>query len=305
MCNHGKANFGISMAMVALVLVLRTVLALPEGAFAQERGHDGGHSSADNEQDLINQVVANELSAQKQDHSLWRYKQRKTEGGQTRLCEIVETDRGSLYRVIAINGRPLSSDAVRTEDARVRELAANPEELQKEEQRVEHDVQMERRLLKMIPEAFVSRYAGQDDRLTKLHFAPNSSFRPSSRESQIFHHLDGTIWVDARRKRIARIEGRLISEVKFGDGILGHLEPGGTLSIEQRDVGGNHWELTNLNVNMNGKALFFKTVNVHQKESDFDFRPVSPGISVEKAAQLIKQGVEQRAARAPGPVGED
>jgi hypothetical protein len=302
---HDKAIIRRSMAALVLVLLLRTALALPGKSFEQASGHDASESRTGNEKELISQVVANELRAQQQDRSLWQYKQLKTEGGKTRLCETVETDRGSLYRVIAVDGKPLGSDAAREEDARVRELATNPQELQNEEQKEEHDAQMERRLLQMIPEAFVYRYSGEAGRLTKVNFSPNPSFHPSSRESQIFHHMDGTIWVDARRKRIARIEGRLTSEVKFGDGILGHLEPGGTLSVEQRDVGRSHWELTHLDVNMNGKALLFKTINVQQREWDFDFRPVAAGISVQEAAELMKQGAKQHAAKEPGHVAEN
>jgi hypothetical protein len=83
------------------------------------------------------------------------------------------------------------------------------------------------------------------------------------------------------------IDGQLTSEVKFGGGILGHLDKGGTFIVNQKDVGGGHWELTRLFINMNGKALFFKTIDVHHDEQDVDFQPVRGDITLREAAELL------------------
>jgi hypothetical protein len=40
--------------------------------------------------------------------------------------------------------------------------------------------------------------------------------------------MEGTVWVDDKENRLAEISGRLIDEVKFGSGFLGHLDKGGT-----------------------------------------------------------------------------
>jgi len=60
--------------------------------------------------------------------------------------------------------------------------------------------------------------------------------------------MEGSIWVATQARRIAKIEGHLASEVKFGDGFLGHLAQGGTFSIEQQNVGEGHWDIVRLNV---------------------------------------------------------
>jgi hypothetical protein len=74
--------------------------------------------------------------------------------------------------------------------------------------------------------------------------------------------MEGTVWLDMEQKRLVRMSGVLTSDVKFGWGVLGHLAKGGTFVVEQREVGKGHWELTRLDVDMNGKALFFKTIEV-------------------------------------------
>jgi hypothetical protein len=60
--------------------------------------------------------------------------------------------------------------------------------------------------------------------------------------------------------RVAEVVGRLTHEVKFGGGLLGHLDSGGDFDVKQAEVAPGFWELTVLNVHMKGKALFFRTI---------------------------------------------
>jgi len=78
--------------------------------------------------------------------------------------------------------------------------------------------------------------------------------------------------------------------VKFGEGLLGHLDPGGDFHAKQAKVAPDFWELTILNVNMKGKALLFKTIDVQQKMSRSAFRKVADDISPQQAAAILKQG---------------
>jgi hypothetical protein len=100
--------------------------------------------------------------------------------------------------------------------------------------------------------------------------------------------MSGTLWLDVEQKRLARMSGTLTSEVTFGWGILGHLEKGGTFTVEQAEVGKGHWELTLLDVNMNGKALFFKTIDVKQNVRNFNFKSVPRELTLQRAAELLK-----------------
>jgi hypothetical protein len=78
-----------------------------------------------------------------------------------------------------------------------------------------------------------------------------------------------------------------MSEVKFGGGLLGHLDKNGTFVVKQQDVGEGHWDLRYLNVQMNGKALFFKTITVREKKSLVDYCPLPRGASLRQAADFL------------------
>jgi hypothetical protein len=55
-----------------------------------------------------------------------------------------------------------------------------------------------------------------------------------------------------------RILGRLIADVKFAGGLLGHLEKGGQFNVEQTELSANQWELTVMEVDMKGKATLLQ-----------------------------------------------
>jgi hypothetical protein len=85
--------------------------------------------------------------------------------------------------------------------------------------------------------------------------------------------------------------------VKFAGGLLGHLEKGGQFNVEQSQLSPNQWELTVMEVDVKGKALFFKTIAVQEKEYRSDFRRVRDGLTLAEAADLLTKQVMVAAKR--------
>jgi hypothetical protein len=67
------------------------------------------------------------------------------------------------------------------------------------------------------------------------------------------------------------------------------LDPGGTFDVRQEEVAPNHWEITFLKVNMKGKALFFKTINVQQNEMRSHFHQVPETLTLMQAMDLLQK----------------
>ena len=139
----------------------------------------------------------------------------------------------------------------------------------------------------MVPDTFVFEYAGASGGLIKLTFKPNPGFRPPSREGKVLHEMAGEMWVDAKQQRLVNINGLLMSEVKFAGGLLGHLEKGGQFSVKRAEITPGHWEVTEMAVNMHGKALLFKTISVQQKELHENFERVPDDFAMSDAAALL------------------
>jgi hypothetical protein len=238
---------------------------------------------------LAREVFENEVQAQINDQSLWCYRQLKEEQGKKRLFAVCETNDGEVDRLLEVNGQELSPKQRQAEDQRIQKMLDDPDQMRQQQKKSAEDAKQERELLKMFPDAFRFQYAGMQGNLIRLNFAPNPNFRPSNRAAQVFHHIEGSLLADGEQKRLAEIDGRLTSPVKFGWGLLGHLDKGGTFLVTQQDLGSGHWELTMLDVEMNGKALFFKTIGVREKELHTDFQQVPEGTRPRQAFELMRQ----------------
>jgi hypothetical protein len=238
---------------------------------------------------FVKEVISNEIRAEEADNSHWTYEQVEESAGRVQVEDIVDTKEGSLHRLISLNGHPLTAAQQEAEDQRIKQLLADPGQLRQQQEKKHADDEKMMRLMRMLPNAFHYQYDGSEAGCLRLRFVPNPSFRPPDREAQVFHHMEGTMLVDPQQKRLAGLEGHLTSEVKFGYGLLGHLDEGGTFKVRQQEVGRGVWELTLLDVQMNGKALIFKTVTVHQNETYKDYRLVPPDLTLKQAAELLRK----------------
>jgi hypothetical protein len=268
---------------------LAVLIALSPVAAAFSQSVSAGPAISPN--DLVRAVVANELKAPDGRHGRWMYRVDREEQGKKKAKEVVQTGQGSLDQLLAVDGQPLNAREQQDERERIGNLVRNPAEQQRLEQAKRKDEEQCKTFFKMIPDALTFSYEGRDGDLLKLSFRPNPSFQPPSREARVFHEMEGEIWVHATQRRLVRIRGQLIAEVKFAGGLLGHLERGGHFDVEQRELLPGQWDLTFMEVDMKGKALFFKTIAVQEKEYRSDFRTVPDGLTLSEAADMLTKEV--------------
>jgi len=269
-----------SSAAFTLAIILLGVPASPQSV----------PSSQVSANDLARRVITNELKFQ-DDHTNWMYRLEKEQYGKKQVKEIIETKEGSLSRLLSINDRPLTAKQQEEEDQRVRELMTSRGAQQKLRRALDAETLQGRRLFKMLPDAFVFSYAGGDGNLVKLSFRPNPSFHPPSLEARVFHDMEGEMWVDCKQERLAAFDGHLTQAVKFGFGLLGHLDKGGHFEVRQAEVVPGHWDMTTLSLEMTGKALVFATVGVQKKENHRDFHRVSDDLTLTQAAEILNQPI--------------
>jgi len=244
--------------------------------------------------DLARRVITNELKFQ-DDHTNWMYRLEKEQYGKKQVEELIETKEGSLGRLLSINDRPLTAKQQEEEDQRVQELMTSRRAKRKLQRALEAETLQGRRLFKMLPDAFVFNYAGGDGNLVKLSFRPNPNFHPPSLEARVFHDMEGEMWVDCKQERLAAFNGHLTQDVQFGFGVLGHLDKGGHFEVRQAEVVPGHWDMTTVNLEMTGRALLFKSLEVQKKENRRDFHQVSDDLTLTQAADLLnKHTVDNR-----------
>ena len=236
--------------------------------------------------DLMNQVVANELTDRAQQRK-WMYLIDKRAGKQTLTQQQVDTKDGPFYRLLAIDGTPLNPDQRQQDNVRMDRFLRDPSQQLKNKRGYDEDEQKLETLLRLMPEAFLYDYDGVEGNLVRLKFRPNSNYNPPTYEARVAHSLAGTILIDSQQKRLAKLSGQLISRVEFGFGLFGHIDNGGTMEIGRIQVGPSQWKTALINIQLSGRLVFFKTVNKQQYETRSDFRAVSGDLSLLQASQLL------------------
>jgi hypothetical protein len=250
----------------------------------------------------------NEISAAKDDtaHFLFRGIKITPKGSTTRL--YVETNEATAGLVIGYNGQSLTPDQRRDEEARVERFINNPEEMKKKREQEHQNAEHTLRIMRAMADAFIFEYAGEElgseaagrpgDLLVKLTFRPNPHYQPPSHVEEVLAGMQGYVLLDAVRHRIARIDGKLVREVSFGWGILGHLDRGGRFIVQQQEVGDNLWEISSMTLNFTGKILLFKNLNISSTEVFDRFKRVPADLTFAQAFELLKKEESIAAAEA-------
>lgn len=271
-----------------VALIMAGMLVFPAFLNAAQQSGTSAQPQEDPNQ-FVRTVLNNEVKAEDNDTTYWRFQETDHRNGRKEVSDVVDTKYGEVERLIEINGHPIGSVQQASEDQRIASLVSDPDKIKEQEKKRREDGKHEENMLKMLPDAFRYQYDGMDGRLTRLRFSPNPNFHPPNHEAMVFHHMTGTMWLDGGQKRLARIDGRLTSDVLFGYGLLGRLYKGGTFSVSQIDLGSGHWEIEKLVVQMNGKALFFKTIGSHQNQSFTGYKEIPNGTTLKQAAGLLKE----------------
>ena len=241
---------------------------------------------------LVRRAVQHRLDATRT-HRPLRYLLRKKDEQHDTTKDIIETADGAVARLVAINGQPLSAQANQAELDRLNTLANHPEIQEHRHQREQKDAERVDRLMRLLPDAFLYRFEAIQDCAAgpcyHLSFLPNPHWDPPDLEASILRGMAGEVWIDQAQERLTRLDAHFIKDVDFGWGIIGRLDKGGTIHLEQADIGGNDWEATAMKLNMRGKALMVKSLSVQITQEASHFSLVPPGVDYRKAIQLLEK----------------
>jgi hypothetical protein len=276
----------VPRAKLILILLLIGVLRQSASAWTGEAG-------------LVQRALANELRAASDSQHPMCYHLRKTSPRLTTTKAICETADGAVARLIAVNDAPLSTADEAREQGRLDQLLSDPGKQRHRKQSQDSDTARALKVLRSLPNAFVYEYAGagqvSSGSVEKFRFKPNPKFDPPDMETQVLTQMTGELWIDPAQERVTRLDGRLRQDVDFGWGILGRLYKGGTVVIEQADVGDHQWRVVHFDMKMSARVVF-KTKVFDTAEDESQFVSVPAGIRYQQAIAMLR-GTETKVKR--------
>jgi hypothetical protein len=296
----------VTQAVMQAIVGLWTVLLATTSLGGQTATISAYHDPAD----LVRKAVQNEVKAANNDATHFMFRGIKTtpQGSTTRL--YVETREATAGLVIAYNGKPLTADQRREEEARIERLIQHSEELKKKLEQERQNAERTLRITRALPDAFLFEYAGDETSsngigragtpLIKLKFRPNPHYEPPSRVEEVLTGMEGFVLVDPTHYRLASIDGTLFKEVGFGWGILGHLDRGGRFVVQQQEVSDDLWEISSMTLKFTGKILLFKSLSISSTEEFSGFKPVPRDLTFAQGLELLKKEESLMAAESTG-----
>lgn len=234
----------------------------------------------------LRSAVRTEIEENQTDHSIWTYRDHDSSPDLDGTYLTIETREGTLRRLIAINGQPLSAGAAATEAARIHSYVHDPDAQAKARKNSAHDDEQAAEMLKMLPDAFVWTKVSETPELITLNFRPNPSFSPPDMEARVMGAMAGELVIARNGNRIRTLRGQLSYSVLIGFGLLAKMYKGGTFDVERRLVGDGHWQITETHVHIGGHALLFKTIGQQEDEVKTDWKP-SKDNTLEEAARTL------------------
>ena len=117
---------------------------------------------------------------------------------------------------------------------------------------------------------------------------PNPDYPARTIEARVFHGMSGTLWVDARYKRLVRLDGHVAENVDLAYGILGRLNKGGWFQLQRTQVSPTEWKTQRLEIHLTGRALVKSFAN-QTSELRGGFVPVPAGMNLAQGVALLEQ----------------
>lgn len=250
----------------------------------------------------VDKAAEHELAIIQQDEVPLRYRTRKIDhrGDTTRV--VIESQQGTVARLVERNGQPLTAAEDAAERSRLNDILTSPNDFLKHKRHDEEGRNYVIQLVKASPSAMLFSYVpgqpqppGVKSPQVVIDFTPDPSFRPATLITEALTGLAGRLWIDQATGHLTRIEGRILRPVNVGWGLVAKVYPGGTVEFEQTCVDGRHWVSSHLAEDVTLREMMVRTVNDKTLMSAWNFELLPEQVPFQDAVhQLLGMQVPLR-----------
>jgi hypothetical protein len=225
-----------------------------------------------------------------------RYRFHEVDEKGDRVRDQIETPEGTVARLILRDGHPITPEEDAAERDRLKALIDSPPTFARHIRHEQENKKIGISLIKLLPDAMLWSYApGQpqlpsqrasDPRLLVLDFSPNPHWSPPNLEAEPLTALQGRVWIDPHSREMVHLEGNLFRAVNIGWGMVAHIYPGGTVTLQQTNAVGQRWMVERIVEQLTLRALMVKTVKQRLVFDTSDFQTV-PAMSYQQAIKML------------------
>ena len=228
-----------------------------------------------------------------------RYRSRTVNARGDLTRDTIESREGTVARLIAVDGKPLTIAQDDAERARLQAMLDSPSAFARHV-RSEHASRKQAiEMIKLIPDAMLFTYAeGQPQPRTMpanaaegrpflaLDYQPNPAWSPPSLTAEMLTGLKGRMWLDPRTHHLVELEISVFRPVNVGFGVLAKVFPGGTVVMSQSTPVQDRWPIDQLAEHITLRALMVKTYKEDAEIHNSGFSQV-PSVGYQEAIKVL------------------
>lgn len=215
----------------------------------------------------------------------------KVRNGDVRTYEVVPSPflPGRQWRrLVAVNGKPLTADELRRQDARARRDAENhqrrlaretaPErarrlaEERKEEQEFREQVADVERVFRFEPRGHETV---DGRRLAVFELIPQPQAQTKSKEGRLLKKWRGRGWVEEAEAQLVRLQMDAFDDLDIGWGVIGHLDRGSSAEYRRARQADGTWLPVSVEFRGGGRTLLLLPFQIHTWAKYNSYRPVA------------------------------
>jgi hypothetical protein len=274
----GRGGLGVGRMILAGTVLFGTTVLRAQTQEAQETPLQ-----------VVKAMIAHEddESAHRDQYEFLSNERSERTGGQMWTERVVETAQGRIRFLLAVDGKPLSADREREERGRLAGIVADPGAFLEREKSQKDDEAQARKMLDLLPNAFVFDNVRLQGGVWLMDFHPNPDYSPHGIQERVLYGMGGHVAIDAKQERLIHIEAKLPEDVSIGFGLVATVKVGSCFSSDRADHDG-HWRTVHVATDVRGKAVLFKSVSRNSEITRSEFHYLKPGISIGEAVALVE-----------------
>jgi hypothetical protein len=239
--------------------------------------------------DVVAQMLENEKAAISK-RGMYEYvsleKSERT-GGHLWMEHVVETPEGRIRFLMQEDGKPLPPEREAQERGRLADILAHESEFEAKERSQKNDEESARKMMSILPKAFLLENMREEGPYWHIDLRPDPNYSPDGMTEKVAHAMSGYVLIDRKELRIRHLEGHLPTDLSIGFGILATVHAGTHFVTERSEVG-DEWRTTHVVSVINGRIIFFKTLNKNQDMVRQQFHKLEKPLTLKEAVALAE-----------------
>jgi hypothetical protein len=236
----------------------------------------------------VQTIIDRSVEANQRDYDAapdFTYDERDKVGALTKTYHVMMIDGSPYYRLIAINGKPLSPEQNAQQEEKLKEErqkreSESPAQRQQRIAKYERDRKRDHDMLNQMTKAFNFQLVGMRKLngfdVYYLKATPRPGYNPPNMDTQVLTGMEGHLWIDKASFQWVKVTAQVTKPVSI-EGFLAQVEPGTSFELEKMPVGGGIWQAKHFAMHAHAKVFFMFNHSSAEEEWFSNYRRIASG----------------------------